>query len=113
MQDLCGWRVNMFEAGNEETGHIGTGLLAGIGLYLVQAFLMLRFINMEGGKFDRFLLAAFFVLPPFSQLLYIVPIAIKFKKRRQERTANGLLGGAIFMGLVHLSWLGPMWWYMR
>jgi len=103
----------MFEAGSEETGHIGIGLSAAVGLYLVQAFLMLLSINLEGGALDRFFLVTFLVLPPFSQFLYIVPIVIKLQKRGQARTANGFLGGAIFMGLVHLSWLGPMWWHMR
>jgi hypothetical protein len=111
MQDLCAI-VNggdfMFEMERQEEGSVIVGAILAIGLYLLQAFIILYASDNASVSEVRFFQILAYV-PPLSQFLYIVPLFIERRNRGRSSTSNGLLGGAVVMGGIHFGIFGFLW----
>jgi hypothetical protein len=89
--------------GNEFRGIVG-GFFLAIGLNILACVLF----AMLAGLFESLqllLVSSYFLLLTFgiglSQLIYIVPIAIRFSKRRQWGRMKGVIIGAVATALLN------------
>lgn len=95
----------MFELPHAIEGRVGTGALFALGLYFAELILLLLIDDFFGASLEHGFLAM--VLgAPLLQALYIVPMYFVWKRSGKSATANGLLGGAVALAIIHYGILG-------
>src|SRR5579884_1634240 len=92
------------EQQTENDGNIGLGALLAFGLYVLQTSFI--FVVADGSKSLGLLPFCLAFVPPVSQFLYIMPLYKERKSNGRPSTANGLMGGAVFMGAAHYVIVG-------
>ena len=95
----------MFELPRATEGRVRIGVLLAMGLYFAELLFLLLIEVLFGSGLEHGLLAM--VLgAPLVQALYIVPMYFVWKGSGKTATANGLLGGAVALAVIHYGILG-------
>lgn len=95
----------MFELPRAIEGRVGTGAFLAMGLYFAELIFLLLIDDFFGASLEHGFLAV--VLgAPLVQALYIVPMYFVWKRSGKSATANGLLGGAVALAVIHYIIVG-------
>lgn len=97
----------MFELARPNKGRAGIGALWAMGLYFLELIFLLLIVDSLGSGMEHSFLTM--VLgAPLIQSLYIVPRYFAWKGSGKGATANGLLGGAVGLAIIHYGIVGLM-----
>jgi len=95
----------MFELPRATEGRVGVGALLAMGLYFAELIFLLIIEDFFGSSLEHGFLAML-LGAPLVQALYIVPLYFVWKGSGKSATANGLLGGAVALAIIHYGIVG-------
>jgi len=95
----------MFELPRATEGRVGVGALLAMGLYFAELIFLLIIEDFFGSSLEHGFLAML-LGAPLVQALYIVPLYFVWKGSGKSDTANGLLGGAVALAIIHYGIVG-------
>src|SRR5581483_9030068 len=93
-----------FELVPPDEGRAGVGAFLAMGLYFVEIVSVLLIADSIASEHRGLIIGI--LGAPLVQFVYIIPLYLAWKSSGKSATANGLMGGAIALAIIHYIIVG-------